>query len=250
MRARSLDHEWPKHYALRLGIGSPWAVKTVELKLQERKVEIELGWQWGAAAKGPEGGRAGSIHDCAPERTWRHLDPLQFTTLIRARTPRSDCPAHGVKTRQGPWAAPQGRFTLLFERLAVAGLWASASVSQGCQRLGSGWDPAQAVRRRAVARGLARRQLEGWKYLGRAEKSFKRGQSYVTRLTDLEKSRVLDGVAERTTEAADQLWETLRPEQKQAVEAVAVDRWEPFSQTIQKQVPAADLVPDQFHVSK
>lgn len=63
-------------------------------------------------------------------------------------------------------------------------------------------------------------------------------------------SRVLDVVQERTSEAADQLWETLTPEQKQTVEAVAVDMWEPFIRTIEKQVPEADIVHDKFHVSK
>jgi hypothetical protein len=37
---------YQKHYALLLGVGSPWEVKNVELKLGEKKVEIELGWQW------------------------------------------------------------------------------------------------------------------------------------------------------------------------------------------------------------
>ena len=136
----SIDNELQKHYALLLGLGSPWEVKIVELKLQEKKVEIQLGWQWGAAAKCPECGRACSLHDCAPERTWRHLDTMQFTTLIQARAPRANCPEHGVKTMQVPWAAPQGRFTLLFERFAVEVLLASASVSQACQLLGIGWD--------------------------------------------------------------------------------------------------------------
>lgn len=249
-RSMSMDSELQKHYAQLLGIGSPWEVKTVELKLAEKKVEIELGWQWGAAAKCPECGRGCSIHDCAPERTWRHLDTMQFTTLIRARTPRSDCPEHGVKTMSVPWAAPQGRFTLLFERFAVEVLLASASVSQACELLGLSWDTAQEIMRRAVGRGLERRQLEGLKHLGMDEKSFKRGQSYITLLTDLDHSRVLDVVEERTTEAADRLWETLSPEQKQAVEAVAVDMWEPFIQTIQQQVPEADIVHDKFHVSK
>jgi transposase len=245
-----MDSELQKHYALLLGIGSPWEVKTVELKLQERKVEIELGWQWGADAQCPECGRKCSIHDSAPERTWRHLDTMQFTTLIRARTPRSNCPEHGVKTMAVPWAAPQGRFTLFFERFAVEVLLASASVSQACGLLGIGWDTAQEIMRRAVGRGLDRRQLEGLKHLGMDEKSFKRGQSYITLLTDLEKSRVLDVVEERTTEAASQLWETLSPEQKQGVEAVAVDMWEPFIRTIQQHVPDADIVHDKFHVSK
>lgn len=246
----SMDSELQKHYALLLGIGSPWAVKNVELKLGEKRVEIELCWQWGAAARCPECGRECSIHDCAPERTWRHLDTMQFTTLIRARMPRSDCPEHGVKTIAVPWAAPQGRFTLLFERFAVEVLLASGSVSQACELLGLSWDSAQEIMRRAVERGLERRQLDELKHLGMDEKSFKRGQSYVTLLTDLDESRVLDVVEERTTEAADRLWETLSPEQKQAVEAVAVDMWEPFIQTIEKQVPEADIVHDKFHVSK
>jgi transposase len=248
--AINMDNELQKHYAQLLGIGSPWEVKTVELKLAEKKVEIELGWQWGAAAKCPECGRECSIHDCAPERTWRHLDTMQFTTLIRARTPRSDCSEHGVKTMSVPWAAPQGRFTLLFERFAVEVLLASATISQACELLGISWDTAQEIMRRAVERGLERRQLEALKHLGMDEKSFKRGQSYITLLTDLDQSRVLDVVEERTTEAAERLWETLSAEQKQAVEAVAVDMWEPFIQTIQKQVPDADIVHDKFHVSK
>jgi len=246
----SMDNVLQQHYALLLGIGSPWEVKTVELKLEPKQVEIELGWQWGAAAQCPECGRQCSIHDCAPERTWRHLDTMQFTTLIRARTPRADCPEHGVKTMLVPWAAPQGRFTLLFERFAVEVLLASATVSQGCQLLGIGWETAHEFMRRAVARGLERRQLEGLKHLGMDEKSFGRGQSYITLLTDLEQARVVDVVEERTLEAAEQLWQTLTPEQKQGVEAVAVDMWEPFIQTIQRQVPDADIVHDKFHVSK
>jgi transposase len=246
----SMDSELQKHYALLLGVCSPWEVKTVDLDLEGKKVEIELGWQWGAVAKCPECGRECSIHDCAPERTWRHLDTMQFMTLIRARTPRADCPEHGVKTMQVAWAAPQGRFTLLFERFAVEVLLASASVSQACALLGLSWDTAQEIMRRAVQRGLERRQLERLKYLGMDEKSFRRGQSYVTLLTDLEESRVLDVVEQRTAEAASQLWDTLSSEQKQGVEAVAVDMWEPFIQTIQTQVPDADIVHDKFHVSK
>jgi transposase len=136
----SMDSELQKHYALLLGIGSSWEVKGVELRLEEKKVEIELGWQWGAAAKCPECGWECSIHDCAPERTWRRLDTMQFTTLLRARTPRAKCPGHGVKTMAVPWAAPLGRFTLHFEWFAIEVLPACASVSQACELLGIGWE--------------------------------------------------------------------------------------------------------------
>jgi transposase len=246
----SMDSELQKHYALLLGIGSPWEVKDVALKLAEKKVEIELGWQWGSAAQCPECGRECSIHDRAPERTWRHLDTMQFITVIRARTPRANCPEHGVKTMTVPWAAPQGRFTLHFERFAIEVLLACANVQAGCELLGIGWETGHEIMKRAVARGLERRQLDQLKHLGLDEKSFKRGHSYVTLLTDLEQSRVLEVVEDRTTEAAGQLWDTLSAEQRAAVEAVAVDMWEPFIQSVREQVPAADVVHDKFHVSK
>ena len=180
-RAMSMDSELQKHYGLLLGIGSPWEVKTVELKLGEKKVEIELGWQWGAAATCSECGRECSIHDCAPERTWRHLDTMQFTTLIRARTPRSDCPEHGVKTMSVPWAAPAVSITLLFERFAVEVLLASATVSQACELLGLGWDTVQEIMRRAVERGLERRQLDDLRHLGMDEKNFRGAGSPTSR---------------------------------------------------------------------
>ncbi len=246
----SMDNELQKHYALLLGIGSPWEVKTVELKLAEKKVEIELSWQWGSAAQCPECGCECSIHDSAPERTWRHLDTMQFVTLLRARTPRANCPEHGIKTMTVPWAAPQGRFTLHFERFAVEVLLACASVKQACELLGIGWESAHEMMKRAVERGLERRQLDQLKYLGMDEKSFKRGQSYITLLTDLEQSRVVEVVEDRTTEAAGKLWDSLSPEQKATVEAVAVDMWAPFIQTVEQQVPDADVVHDKFHVSK
>ena len=65
----SMDSELQKHYALLLGISSPWEVKAVALQLAEKRVEIEVGWQWGSDARCPECGRACSIHDSAPERT-------------------------------------------------------------------------------------------------------------------------------------------------------------------------------------
>lgn len=69
-------------------------------------------------------------------------------------------------------------------------------------------------------------------------------------LTDLEQSRVVEVVEDRTAEAAEQLWQSLTPAQKEAVEAVAVDLWEPFIHTIEQEVPEADIVHDKFHVSK
>ena len=136
----SLAAELPKHCAQLSGIDSPWEVKPVELKGGEKRGEIQLGWPWGRAAKCPECGQACSMHDRAPERTWRHLDTLQFETRMGARGPRSDCAEHGVKTLAVPWAEPNGRFPLLFGRFVIDVLLASSRVRHACELLELGWE--------------------------------------------------------------------------------------------------------------
>jgi len=241
--------EIQKHYAQLLGLQSPWKIQNVELKLKEKCVDIELGLEWGSPVQCSICGCECSIYDSAEERTWRHLDMMQFRTDIRAKVPRADCPTHGVLTVAVPWAGPRSRFTLLFERMAIEVLKASASIQSACEWLKIGWESAQAIMRRGVERGMERRELEELKHLGLDEKSFKGGQSYITVLTDLEESRVLEVVPERTQEAAEQVLGTLSPEQKEMVEAVAVDMWEPFVRAITAQMPEAAVVHDKYHVS-
>lgn len=243
------DNELQKHYRLLLGIEMPWQVAEVKLELAEKQVKICLVWQEGQKAKCPVCGQDCSLYDLAPERTWRHLDTMQFETILRARTPRVECPTDGVKTILVPWAEPGGRFSRLFERFAIDVLLCARSVKQAAGLMGLSWDEVDHILRRAVQRGLSRRQLEGLTHVGIDEKSFGAGQSYISLLTDLAGHRVLDVVAERTQAAAETLWETLSPEQRQQVAAVAVDMWEPFLKATAAKAPDADLVHDKFHVS-
>lgn len=246
----ALENELQRHYGLLLGIELPWQVETVDLNLEARQVEIVLKWQSGARGKCPGCGKECSAYDLAPERTWRHLDTMQFETIIRARVPRVQCSEHGVKTTEAPWAEPHGRFTRLFERFAIDVLVASRSVTQAKELLGLSWDEVHHILERAVRRGLSRRNLEAIRYVGLDEKSFGRGHSYISLLTDLEGSRVLEVALDRTREAADSLWQTLSLEQRRQIEAVAVDMWDAFMESARAQAPNADLVHDKFHVSK
>jgi transposase len=243
------ENELQKHYRLLLGVESPWQVKNVKLDLSEKRVEIELAWTEGAKGNCPVCGQDCTLYDYAPERTWRHLDTMQFETILRARVPRVDCPTDGVKTMAVPWAEPGGRFSRLFERFAIDVLLCARSVKQAAGLLGLSWDEMDHILRRAVERGLTRRELEALTHLGMDEKSFRSGQSYISVLTDLKGRRVLDVVEGRTEDAAQALWDTLSVEQRKQIEAVAVDMWEPFMNAAQAKAPQAELVHDKFHVS-
>jgi transposase len=245
-----IENELQTHYRLLLGVQSPWQVKHVDLDLHVKRVQIDLAWTPGAKAPCPTCGKECTLYDAAPERTWRHLDTMQFETILRARVPRVQCPEDGVKTITVPWAEPGGRFTRLFERFAIDVLLGARSLTQAAGLLGLWWDEVEHILRRAVERGLARRELEGLAHVGMDEKSFRAGQSYISLLTDLQGRRVLDVVEERTQAAAEALWDTLRPGQRAQVEAVAVDMWEPFLKASRSKAPGAELVHDKFHVSK
>jgi transposase len=246
---QSVENELQAHYRLLLGIQSPWQVRNVNLDLHLKRVEIELAWTPGAKAPCPVCGHAGTLYDAAPERTWRHLDTMQFETILSTRVPRVACPEDGVKTIAVPWAEPGGRFTRLFERFAIDVLLCARSLTQAADLLGLSWDEVEHILKRAVGRGLARRKLEGLAHVGIDEKSFRAGQSYVSLLTDLEGRRVLAVVEGRTQAAAEALWDSLSQEQRAQLEAVAADMWEPFLKACRNKAPQAALVHDKFHVS-
>ncbi|MGE0758515.1 MAG: ISL3 family transposase, partial [Pirellulaceae bacterium] len=213
------------------------------------RVEIALR-HLGGKVVCPDCGKECSRADLAPERQWRHLDTMQFETILRARVPRVDCPACGVKTAAVPWAGKHSRFTLLFEAFASEVLRACGSLSQACGLLRINWETAHAIMERGVERGLSRRSTEEVKYVGMDEKNFGAGQSYVSIMTDLVQHRVLEVTEERTTEAADQLWKTLPETQRSQVRAVSMDMWQPYQASTKANAPQAEIVHDKFHVSK
>jgi transposase len=101
-----------------LELDTPWNLRTVELNVQEQRVDV-----WASHADGvrwpcPECGAQLGLYDHAEERVWRHLNRWQFRTYLHAPPPRVDCPTYGVRQVRLPWAEARARFTALFERLA------------------------------------------------------------------------------------------------------------------------------------
>jgi len=237
------------HYRTLLGLDESWTVADVELGVPEKRVTIALEFV-GECVVCPECGAECSLKDHAAERQWRHLDTMQFETILTARAPRSSCDQCGVKTIAVPWAGKHSRFTLMFEAFAIDVLVAAGSVTSAAALLGLGWSSTHTIMERAVERGLAVRELDGIRYLGIDEKSFGRGQDYVSVMTDPESSRVIDVVPERTEEAADQLWQSLSAEQRAAVEAVSIDMWQAYENSVRSNAPAAEIVYDKFHIAK
>lgn len=133
-------------YATILGIHPPWRVERVDARSKEGEVEVFLEHD-GSALCCPTCQVASPRYD-ARRRSWRHLDTCQYRTVLTADVPRVSCKEHGIHQVSVPWAEPGGRFTALFERLAIDWL-TEASITAVARRLRVSWDELDGIMHRA-----------------------------------------------------------------------------------------------------
>jgi transposase len=234
-----------------LGIEAPWFVERVELSLEKGEVHVWLEHHDRMDWACPECDAKCPLHDHQSERQWRHLDTCQYQTILHARPPRSECSEHGTRVVNLPWAEPSSRFTRLFEGLAIEWL-KQASQSAVARQLRLSWDEIHHIMERAVIRGQQRRKAEPLPTLGVDEKAFRRGHHYFTLVNDLTARRVLYVAENRTQSSLDGFWATLTAEQRNSIEAVAMDMWDPYVNSVRAHLADADakIVFDKFHIAK
>lgn len=236
-------------YATILGIQAPWRVTRVEVRAASTEVEVYIEHD-GSPLVCPECGEDASRYD-ARERSWRHLDTCQFKTILTAAVPRVDCGKHGVRQMKVPWAEPGGRFTALFERLAIDWL-GEGSIAAVSKLLGISWDELDGIMQRAVKRGLARRGRRPSTRIGIDETSFQKRHEYVTVVSDLDAKTVVNVAFDRNEDSLKAFYEGLSPAELSAIDVVAMDMWRPYIKTTRQYVPDADrkIAFDRFHVAK
>jgi transposase len=231
-----------------LGLREPWEVQEVELSVKSKKVTVSVGYREGTLWACPESQERLPCHDHV-ERQWRHLDTCGFETILRARVPRVRGSDGKVWTVPVPWAEKGSRFTLLFERFVVAVLLGTQNITAASGLVDLSWDQLHRIMERAVERGLERRDLETLRHLGMDEKSFAKGKSYVSVMTDLDEGRVLEVMDGRDMSAGEMLLATLPDEVKEQIEAVCIDMSGSNQGAIEKELPQAAIVHDRFHIS-
>lgn len=233
-----------------LGLCEPWRVTVVEVDFKAQKVDVFVEWPAEKMGKCPDCGKEYSIHDYRSERCWRHLDTMQFQTVLHCRLPRIKCEEHGVKSIDIPWSERNSRFTSMYERFAIDVLQGCGNQTKARELLRLSWDEVHLIQSKGVQRGLWRRSSGELRYIGVDEKSFLRGHQYATVVCDLEQSRVLDVSRDRKAESLGELLGRLPAEQREGIKAVAMDMWEPFMRSVRALLPSAEIVHDKFHIAK
>ncbi len=228
-------------FELLLEFGDDWKVREVESIPESDEVDIYV--EYIGTAK---------VHDVAPPRRWRHLDIMQYKTFINASLPRLKMSDGSVKTVAPPWAEKHERHSFLFEIAVIETLLASKNQTQTMKLLRCSFDVVNRILHNATVRGLARRnEAEVIEEIGIDEKSFKKGHSYASILSDTKGERVLEVAEHRTKQACRALLEKgLTEKQRAQVKRVSMDMWEWFRVSAEEKLPQAAIVHDKFHLIK
>ena len=228
-----------------LGLSGGWHVSSVDLRIEDGEVRLLV--ENAGPFECPECGKPCPLHDHSEERTWRHLDTMQFATVVVCRVPRSDCKDCGVRRVKVPWAGPKSRFTLMFERLAIEVLKLTRCQSRAARLLRLSPGQVHDLMSRAVERGLSQRELGEIEHVSLDEKSFQKGHSYGTVLCDVLEKRVLDVAPGRDEPAAAQALKSIP--QPGMVKTVSMDMSPSYKLAAQTHLPQADVVHDRFHIA-
>ena len=172
-------------FSAALGLEEPWEVVDVRFDAERRRLDLRIDFRKGARFPCPECGAAGcKVHD-AELHTWRHLNFFEHEAYLSTRVPRVDCPEHGVKQVQVPWARGRSDFTLLFEALVMA-LAKKMPVKAIAGLIGEHDTKIWRIVHHYVDLAVDVQDLSGTERLGIDDTSFRRGQDYVSVFCDLD----------------------------------------------------------------
>lgn len=239
-------------FDLLLNLDDSWQVKSVDADYNLSEIKINISYV-GNQAECPDTLAHCSIYDHAPNRTWRHLDTMQYKTYISCRLPRVKNTEGKVVTITPPWASKHERHTKLFEHAIIDLLLATKNQTKTAELMRCGFNVINRVIHLSTKRGLSRRDLSGLviNHLSIDEKSFKKGHKYISVLSLPKSGYILDVEEGRTKKSVRNLLDkSLTAIQQQEVQTISLDMWKAYLSVSKQKLPNAEIVHDRFHLVK
>jgi transposase len=236
-----------------LKLEDPWKVADVSYRDAggEQEVHIRLDVPFGMKVRCPECGRMCKVHDRIKERTWRDVDMRGMKTYIRADIPRADCPEHGVKQTDVPWARPGSGFTLLMESMIVS------MVRQMPVRTAGDMLHEYPNRIWTVVRAYTDKLTEGLdlskvRRVGVDEKCFSGRDSFLTVFADLDTHRIIFVTEGKDSGTVGRFKRFLAEHGGKArkISDFSCDFGRAYISGIRKHFPLSKITADRFHLVK
>ena len=179
-------------FAQSIGLKEPWYIEHAEFNEEIREVHIYVSARKTAKYECPECGELCERYDDEEkERIWRHGDVVFFPCYVHCIRPRIKCKKDGIRVVTAPWARKGSRYTLLFESYAML-LMKSMPIENARKLLRISHTSMRRIIRYWVKKAVDSDDLSEVTAICVDETSFKRGQSYVTVISDVKARRVID----------------------------------------------------------
>jgi len=179
------------------------------------------------------GQKACTVHSWA-ERTVRDLNMASARVWIRCRYRKLFCPrCQGVRIENLELFHSYLRVT---DRMAryVYQLCHMMTVSEVARHLGLNWKTVKDIDKHYLERDYGQPDLNGLRILAVDEISMRKGHRYLTVVLDYLSGRVIFVGKDRKAETLMQFFNQLSDEQRDAIEAVVMDMWDPFIKAVKK----------------
>lgn len=239
-------------FAQSIGLKEPWYIQKAEFDEAKREVHIYVGARKTAKYECPKCGKLCKRYDDEEtERVWRHGDVVFFPCYVHCRRPRVKCEKDGYSVVTAPWARPGSRYTLLFESYAML-LMKSMPVENARKLLRVSHTSMRRILKYWVNRAVESDDLSEVNSICVDETSFKRGQKYVTVITDPIARRVIDVEAGRDSQALEKFAAKLEAKggKSEKINTFSSDMSAAYIAGKTDWFPNARLVIDKFHVKK
>lgn len=182
------------------------------------------------------------------ERRWRTLDVGTTMAFLEADAARVSCPEHGVVVAAVPWARPDARVTRPFED-QCAWLAAHASASTVAELLRVTWRTVTAIVERVVADARGSWDLlDGLRRIGIDELAHRKGQRYITAVTDHDTGRLVWAAEGRNEATVEAFFAALGDTRAAELTHVSADGAEWIHHVVGRRAPQAVICLDAFHV--
>jgi transposase len=182
------------------------------------------------------------------EREVRDLACFEYRTTVVIELYRVRCPDCGLKIEKVDQLPSKAPFSKRFEE-AVGQACESASGRRVAKQFGLAQSTVRAIDMRYLERWNAQRTKPALRQMGVDEIFLGKATKFVTVVRNLESGEPLWFGRERKKETLDEFFRTqLSRRQRQRLEAVCVDMWEPYKTSIQEWSPNCAIVYDKFHI--
>ncbi len=182
------------------------------------------------------------------EREVRDLPCFEYATTVVVELYRVKCARCGFRIEKVAQLPSKAPYSKRFEE-AVGDACLSAAARQVARRVGLAESTVRAIDLRCLERWDAKRRSPPLRQMGVDEIYRGKQDKFLTVVCNLETGEPLWFGNSRKKETLDEFFRAeLRPAQRQRLEAVCVDMWEPFRLSIEEWAPQAKVVYDKFHI--